>query len=99
MMQQLTAIFVAGQEIKVLEGRYTEGGRALLLQAPARSFTLTVIVRGANLRAGEFLVKTWDENAPFRQPLLASGQFRDTGKRVPVGHAQAEIWVQITPED
>jgi hypothetical protein len=98
-MKQLTAIFVAGQEIKVLEGKYTEGGRALLLEAPKVSLPLTIIVDGVNLRAGELVVKTWNENAPFRQALLESGQFQDTGKRISVGHAHAEIWTQVKPED
>ncbi len=41
---------------------------------------------------GEFAVKTWNENAPMREPALASGLFVDTGKRIPTGWVEAEVW-------
>lgn len=55
---------------------------------------LTTNVRGAStmLEQGECLVKTWSENEPYIQPLLKSGLFEDTGRRVPCGFAEAHVW-------
>lgn len=55
---------------------------------------LTTNVRGAStmLEEGECLVKTWTENEPYIQPLLDSGLFEDTGRRVPTGFVEAHIW-------
>jgi hypothetical protein len=55
---------------------------------------LTTNIEGASsiLKQGECLVKTWSENEPYIQPLLESGLFEDTGRRVPCGFAQAHIW-------
>ena len=41
---------------------------------------------------GEIFVKTWSENAVLREPILALGIFEDTGKRVPTGFVEAEVW-------
>lgn len=55
---------------------------------------LTTNIHGAStyLEDGECLVKTWSENEEFIQPLLESGLFEDTGRRVPCGFAEAHIW-------
>ncbi|MCC5612173.1 hypothetical protein LC612_36965 [Nostoc sp. CHAB 5834] len=34
----------------------------------------------------------WGENSPLRTPLWETGLFNDTGQRVRVGYATAEIW-------
>ena len=39
-----------------------------------------------------FWAKTWSENESFREQLLNSGMFEDTGKRVQTGFVQAEMW-------
>jgi hypothetical protein len=41
---------------------------------------------------GLFYAKTWSENSLVREAALASGWFEDTGKRVPAGYAEAEVW-------
>lgn len=44
------------------------------------------------LAPGEFLAKVWSENEEIADCALKSGVFIDTGRRVPVGHAEAQIW-------
>lgn len=59
--------------------------------------TISVNVPHAVIEDGEILVKTWSENESLRGPLLASGLFVDTGKRVPSNHAEAEVWTLANP--
>lgn len=54
--------------------------------------TLSKILPGVKLAPGEVLIKTYSENEPFRQPLLDSGLFEDTGRRVPSGFINLEVW-------
>lgn len=58
--------------------------------------TLTVALPGVVLEPGEFTVKTWSENEPMRAPALATGLFVDTGKRIPQGFVEAEVWRRAT---
>lgn len=60
---------------------------------------LTTNVRGAStfLEEGECLVKTWSENEPYIKPMLESGWFEDTGKRVPTGFVEAQVWKILKP--
>ena len=54
--------------------------------------TLVANLPVLDLERGEFPVKTWSENEVLREPLLASGIFVDTGKRIPTGFVTAELW-------
>ncbi len=75
-----------------LELHVVEGGR------PIEAYT-TLTVRGRHhdpLQGDEILVKTCSENELVREPMLASGYFVDTGKRVHMDYAQFEVW-QIAP--
>ncbi|MGH6639174.1 MAG: hypothetical protein ACREXN_01115 [Polaromonas sp.] len=94
-MNPIASFKVNGRDINLFGCRYSVG--------PARWFvlatdegepfgTVTVNVPGYPLADDEVLVKTWEENAPARQPLLNSGVFSDTGKRVPCGYVEAEVW-------
>jgi hypothetical protein len=58
--------------------------------------TLTTCVPGAQVQEDEVLVKTYFENDILREPLLASGYFEDTGRRVAAANAELEVW-KITP--
>jgi len=49
------------------------------------------------LGRGEVFVKTWSENAGWVAKVLATGLFEDTGKRVPTGFVEAQIWRFVTP--
>ena len=44
------------------------------------------------IESDEVVVKTDFENETLRDPLLASGYFADTGKRIPSGHLSLEVW-------
>lgn len=54
--------------------------------------TLTCNIPGTILADNEILVKTWSENEEVAECALASGLFKDTGKRVSTGFVQAQIW-------
>lgn len=45
-----------------------------------------------HLEKGEIMVKTWSENEPYIKPLLESGYFEDTKRRVSLGRVEAQIW-------
>lgn len=44
------------------------------------------------LEDGEVIIKNWSENEDIAKAALASGYFKDTGKRVATGFVEAQIW-------
>lgn len=78
----------------VKAGTYADGTPALRVMDPNGELwgTLTVCIPGTPLEEGEYLVKTWSENENMAAAVLASGEFTDTGKRVPSGYVQAQVW-------
>tara|TARA_Y100000310_G_scaffold277750_1_gene295740 strand:- start:955 stop:1278 length:324 start_codon:yes stop_codon:yes gene_type:complete len=55
--------------------------------------TLTVNVAGWTAKdENEILVKTWSENESWTSDILLHGPFEDTGRRVPTGFVQAQVW-------
>ena len=54
--------------------------------------TLTCNIPEYNLEENEILVKTWSENEEMAKCCLQSGFFKDTGKRVPTGFMEAQVW-------
>jgi hypothetical protein len=54
--------------------------------------TLTVHLPDEGIDEGFVHVKTWGGNKPMARGALDSGAFEDTGKRVPTGHVEAEVW-------
>jgi len=45
------------------------------------------------LEEGEILIKSWSENEEVVNFLReTSEKFSDTGRRVPTGHVEAEVW-------
>lgn len=93
-MPPLGTITVLGEQVLILPTTYKTGRLALELYGPGNEpwGLLTVNIPQAHLDEGEILVKTWEENAPLREPALASGLFEDTGRRVPIGFVEAEVW-------
>jgi len=53
---------------------------------------LTKNIRPNECENGEIIVKAYEENEPLRKPLLDLGYFEDTGKRIPGGFVEFEIW-------
>ena len=83
---------------RILVGRYSSGG-AIAIQlvseeGPPESlvFSTNLVPSGALLAPDEFNVKSWSENEPFVTPLLATGLFEDTGRRVRSGFVESPIW-------
>lgn len=54
--------------------------------------TLTVNLPHAKIGDDEIIVKTWSENEDVARDALAGGRFVDTGKRIPTGFVEAQIW-------
>lgn len=44
------------------------------------------------LAPGEFLAKVWSENEEIAACALKSGLFIDTGRRIPMGFVEAQVW-------
>ena len=46
-----------------------------------------------DLAPGEFLAKVWSENEEIAAVALKSGLFIDTGRRIPMGFVEAQVWL------
>ena len=83
---------------RILVGRYPAGGALAVLlsneECPPESlvFSTNLVPSGAALAPDEFNVKSWSENEPLVAPLLATGLFEDTGRRVRSGFVESPIW-------
>lgn len=93
-MKTLCTIELMGEQVEVKETVYARGGTALVLESPCGEpfGTFSVYVPHLELGESEFAAQTWSENALLREPMLATGLFEDTGRRVQSGFATAEIW-------
>jgi len=83
----------------ILVGRYPAGGAiAIQLVAndepaePMATFSTNLVSCGAQVSCDEFCVKTWSENEVLVAPMLSTGLFEDTGKRVPSGYVVSPVW-------
>jgi hypothetical protein len=87
----------------ILVGRYPSSsvvGGAIAIQLvddedPSEllaTFSTNLVPYGASVAGDEFCVKTWSENEALVAPMLATGLFEDTGRRVPSGHVVAPVW-------
>lgn len=78
------------------EYRYSNGRLAIRYIQPKHNVviaTLTVnIPEYTDLKENEIIVKTWSENKLFAQEVLKTGDFEDTGKRIPLGFVEAQVW-------
>ena len=96
---RIGSLHAYGQELDIHTDCYRNKRLALHFLQPDEGEAygvLTVNIPEASIGPDEILVKTWSENEPFREPALATGLFRDTGRRVPTGCVMAEAW-QLTP--
>lgn len=82
------------EDLSIHVGRYNADGSPAvqLYDSDGPYTTFSVCVPGTALAPGELLAKTWGENMDLRAPMLATGLFQDTGRRVPTGHVNAEVW-------
>lgn len=85
-------------EAAIHVGRYPAGGaiavELVLGPAPDEScvFSTNLVPYGARIADDEFTVKSWSENEPLVAPMLATGLFEDTGRRIPSGYVEAPVW-------
>ena len=83
----------------ILVGRYVAGG-VINIQLvddgnpaePWATFSTNLVPCGATEASDEFCVKTWSENEALVAPMLATGLFEDTGRRVPTRYVVSPVW-------
>jgi len=87
-------------ELEMLKGSYTNGRLAIMLVDGKEPFAvLTVNIPELHQQSHEFFVKTWAENEELTQALLEQTDlFVNTGRSVPLGFVQADIWHFSDPE-
>lgn len=75
-------------------GFYSNGRVAIELEERdgAPFATLTCNLPTMELNGNEIFVKTWSENEEIAKAALASGRFKDTGRRVSTGFVLAQVW-------
>ena len=57
---------------------------------------LTVNIPDEKIKRNEIIVKAWSENERIAQDMLKTGWFKDTGRRIPTGFVEAQVW-EVTP--
>jgi hypothetical protein len=99
-MKPVTEFTLGPYALQIIEAEYASGRKAFFAQtAEGEPFgAISVNLPELPLDENEFFAKTWGENEVLRAPLLATGAFIDTGKRVPTGHVIAEVWSQVLPQ-
>lgn len=93
----MNKITIEGQTFFLSKERYMQGGaNAITLYVYDGEIIpwidVTTNITGTILGPDECLVKVWSENEPYISPLLKSGFFEDTGRRVKAGFVEAHIW-------
>jgi len=83
-------------EAVVTLGRYGNGALAVELVAedgePIAKLSVNLPQFADELGEGEFFAKIWSDNEAIAAAALASGFFEDTGRRVPTGFVEAQVW-------
>lgn len=91
-----TDIAIKGRTIGLRKALYRGNDRLALRYVDTAEGSpyaqLTVNIPGADLKEGEFVVKTWEDNEELARLALQSGIFEDTGRRVQEGFVPAQIW-------
>lgn len=95
-MKKIGTIVVDGEEISIMQGQYRDGGIALQLMDEEGPYaTFSYCIPGTPLADNEFLAKTGSENESLRQPMMDTGLFVDTGRRVESGFIEIEVWKMV----
>jgi hypothetical protein len=99
--QVLGTVKVDDQIIELIVKRYANGNPAIIGYDRATgkkfsnlSFNLVSpdLTAEQTLEPGDIMIKTWSENEVFAQRVRESGLFLDTGKRICLQFAEAEVW-------
>lgn len=84
----------------VSPGYVNGGGTAIALyddEGPYATLSVNALGTTEALPQNEFCAKVWMENEHLRKPMLESGLFEDTGRRVPLNQVTAEVWRIVAP--
>jgi hypothetical protein len=99
--QVLGTVKVGEQLIELIVKRYANGNPAIIGYDQATgqkfsnlSFNLVSpdLIAAQTLEPGDIMIKTWSENEALAESARASGLFIDTGKRICLQFAEAEVW-------
>jgi len=78
---------------------YQSGGRVSLqlitdddMREPYATLTVNIEEANFTLADDEIIVKAWSENEKVAEAALATGVFKDTGRRIPAGYVKAQVW-------
>lgn len=90
----LDIIRLHDEDITVMKALYGNGRIAItLLCADGEPYgTFSVNLPEQPIGASEVFIKVWEENEALRVPMLSTGLFEDTGRRVTTGFVEAEVW-------
>lgn len=94
-MNQIGTLSYGGEEVSIQTTTYSADNSPAveLYDEDGMPYaTFSVCIPGSQLQPGEVLVKTWSENEDLREPMLATGLFEDTGRRVSSDFVTAEVW-------
>lgn len=91
------AVFTPYGYADIVKTKYRDGNLAILLiaqedQEPIAVLSINLPKKASMLGADEVFVKAWSENEQIAPLVLLTGLFEDTGKRVPTGFVEAQVW-------
>lgn len=91
---QDTSFTCLGCLVSLKCGLYGNGRLAIQAIGSKEPFfgVLTVNLPNEELGDREIFVKSWSENKEFAECAMKTGLFVDTGRRVPTGFVEAEVW-------
>lgn len=82
-----------GQPLTIACAAFPNGRLAVYLRDGMAMYCRWAInVPTLDIADDEFFAKTYDENEPLREPMLATGLFEDTGRRAVGGCFDLELW-------
>lgn len=82
-----------GRPLNIVCTHFPNGRAALYLTSGLVMYCRWAVnVPDLALAPDEFFAKTYDENEPLREPMLATGLFEDTGRRAVGGFVDLELW-------
>lgn len=93
-MKQIGTLVINNETVSIMQGQYRDKSVAIQLDdADGDPYaTFSKCIQGATLASNEFLAGTYSENESLREPMLGTGLFRDTGRRVSSGFVELEVW-------
>jgi len=95
-MKKIGTIVVNNENIDIKLSNYKAGNIAIVLECedgePYATFSCNLAEQASSLAPNEFFAKTYNENESLVAPMLNSGLFTDTGKRVSTGFVEAPLW-------